>query len=307
MTSRTGARTLVIGGGGLLGRSVAASTSGHPPAAPIRWADPVAAREDLATAVAGLAGMDEPLHIAWCAGSGIVGSDAELMKQETALLEVFLDELARRQIPVEALFFASSAGAVYAGTRQPVLNEESATAVTSPYGEWKLLQEELVAQWGASRATPTVIGRISNLYGPGQNFRKPQGLLSRLVRASLLRQPLTIYVDLDTRRDYIYAPDAGRVVAHALETAAVARPPVPIRIIASGRSVTVGELVSELGRIRKRRVPVVYARNALTEVQPRSLVFSSLYGDPVRRSPLTEGLGAVVADQIALLQAGQLG
>lgn len=79
-----------------------------------------------------------------------------------------------------------------------------------------------------------------------------------------------------------------------------------VRILAAERSTTIGEVVHELERIRKRRILAVYARSALSGLQPRSLAFSSLYPDAVQRTPLTVGLSALVQHQFRLLQAGRL-
>jgi len=48
-----------------------------------------------------------------------------------------------------------------------------------------------------------MVGRMSNLYGPGQNLKKVQGLISQMCLRVLTRQPLVLYVPLDTIRDYL--------------------------------------------------------------------------------------------------------
>ena len=82
----------------------------------------------------------------------------------------------------------------------------------SAYGESKLEQERIVRAWSAATGVPAAIGRFSNLYGPGQDLTKPQGIISRLVRASLRGEPLLVFVPLDTVRDYLFAADAARRV-----------------------------------------------------------------------------------------------
>lgn len=306
MPMTTEPRTLVVGAGGLLGRNVLAATDGLRPVPAIRWTDPDAVRSDLRDVVSAVSKDGRPVRVAWCAGIGVVGSAAEVMDQEAGVFARFLDELTRQSAPVSSFFLASSAGAVYARTPRPVIDESCAVAANSAYGDGTLRKEQSVTAWAREHRVPTLIGRISNLYGAGHNLNKPQGLISRLVRSSLLREPLPIYVALDTRRDYLYAPDAGRIIGHALAEIEAGVPAVVTRIIASGRSTTVAELLNELGRIRKRRVPAVHARNPLTDLQPRTLAFASIHPDPVRRTPLTVGLSAVVADQLAQLQAGKL-
>lgn len=306
--------TLVIGSGGLLGGEVLRVTSGRPAPRPIRWTDLDLARRDLDAAADAaadaVAWASRPLRVAWCAGAGVVGSTEQDLAAENTLVQHFLDALTSRRVPVAGLFLASSAGGVYAGADDQIITEETPPAPSSAYGHGKLRQEQTALAWSAATGTPVVVGRISNLYGAGQNLRKQQGLLSVLVRASLLRLPTRIYVDLDTRRDYLYATDAAHLVRTALDdlvrTASESGTGQQVRILASERSATIGEVVHELERIRKRRILAVYARSALSGLQPRSLAFSSLYPDAVQRTPLTVGLGALVQHQFRLLQAGRL-
>ena len=54
-----------------------------------------------------------------------------------------------------------------------------------------------------------VLGRLANVYGPGQTLGKPQGLLSQLCLADATGRPLPVFVSMDTIRDYLYAGDAA--------------------------------------------------------------------------------------------------
>lgn len=297
--------TFVIGAGGLLGSNVRAATNGTAPRVPIRWHTPALAGQDLRDLADHISARPTPSRVAWCAGAGFVGATADSLEDEHELFSTFLEHLAPSA--VEAMFVASSAGGVYAANDGPALNEESPVAPKTPYGEWKLRQEATARAWAEAAQVTTVLGRIANLYGPGQNLMKMQGLTSHLVRAMLLRQPIPIFAPLDTRRDYIFGADAGRLISRLLdESAAASEPTVRTRIIASGRSVTIAELIGSLHTLRRQRVPAVFVRNAMTDLQPRSLTFASLYPDPLPRTPLAAGLGAVIREQQRLLGAGLL-
>ena len=126
----------------------------------------------------------------WCAGAGVVGTPAAEMAAETETWERFLARLgsvlestppaSRRPLSV---FFASSAGGIYAGSSAVRLTELSPTHPLSPYGEEKLRQERALVQWAASHIeVSTLVARISNLYGPGQKSSKPQGHSPRFAR-----------------------------------------------------------------------------------------------------------------------------
>src|SRR5205085_1105739 len=113
----------------------------------------------------------------------------------------------------------------------------------TPYGVAKLAMEAAVGRFAADTGTPTVVGRIGNLYGPGQNLAKPQGLVSQVCRTHLTGQPLLLYVPLDTMRDYIYVRDCADVIAAALgsvreRVAGNVGGPVVTKILASGQSTT---------------------------------------------------------------------
>ena len=127
--------------------------------------------------------------------------------------------------PGGALFFASSAGGVYAGATGSPFTEETAPVAISPYGHAKLRAEAAVDAFATRTGVPLLVGRLSNLYGPGQDLAKPQGLISQLCRAQLTRQPLSIYVSLDTRRDYLYVDDAAAMVVAGLDAVSSAGAP----------------------------------------------------------------------------------
>ena len=156
-----------------------------------------------------------------------------------------------------------------------------------------------------------MVGRLSNLYGPGQNLAKPQGLVSRLVRASLLSKPLTIFVPLDTSRDYLFTTDAAALVETMIARAVSELQPgeTRVKLVTSGRLTTIGTLVAELGRIRKKRPPIVFARNDTTALQPRVIAFRSVVWpelDAAPKATLAAGIDAVMRDQMGLLGSGAL-
>jgi len=302
---------LVVGRGGLLGAAVAARLGQPAGSTGVAWREPsraVAELEALARSLRASA-SGAPWWALWCAGTGFVGADPAPLRLETDYLQAFLDAV-RPSAAQGLVFLASSAGAVHAGDPHPV-RESSAPIPISDYGREKLRQEGLVRAWCAATGGRAVIGRLSNLYGPGQNLEKGQGIVSHLVRASLLAQPLTIYVPLDTSRDYLYVADAARLVVATLQRAEQELAPgaCAVKLLASGRLTTLASIVAELGRIRKQRPPLVFAPRPATPLQPRVLRFTSEVWpdlDAAPTTPLAEGLAAVVRDHTAALGQGQL-
>ena len=84
--------------------------------------------------------------------------------------------------------------------------------------------EAAVERLAEATGVRAVLGRLSNVYGPGQTLGKPQGLLSQLCLADATGRPLPVFVSMDTIRDYLYAGDAARMVVRSIALAAGSRP-----------------------------------------------------------------------------------
>jgi UDP-glucose 4-epimerase len=229
-------------------------------------------------------------------------------------LAVTLDALASATRPeAGTFFFASSAGAVYAGVDSPPYDEYSPVHPLSPYGEAKLAAERLVTQWSADCGASALIGRITNLYGPGQKLDKPQGIISQACRSHLTGRPSSIYVSLDTIRDYLFAPDCARLIAEGL-AALRERPPsgpsrVTTKILASQRAITIGAVLGELRRIFKGSTRIVVASSAHSTMQAKDLSVRSRVWpdlDHWTLTPLPVGVARTAADLLRRLQRGEL-
>ena len=321
----------VIGRGGLLGSHVAAALAeSHrvvewtPTGGPFHWADRDRVDVRFAESIAGFleaAGSHEAVAIFWCAGSGVVATPANEMAVETETWERFLarlgSELAQRPLlrrPL-SLVLASSAGGIYAGTRDAPLTEGSATLPLSPYGEAKLLQETALRRWTHTRPeVSTLVARIANLYGPGQRPDKPQGLISQMSRCLIHQRPLHIYVPFDTVRDFVFAEDAARALVRwsarlRREAESAGRSVHVLKICASERSATIASLVGLFRGLGKRRLRIVSGLHPLKGQHPQRQRFrSTVWSDEPRpdATSLLVGIHRVYRHQLALAQRGEL-
>ena len=202
------------------------------------------------------------------------------------------------------MFIASSAGGVYAGVGTPPFCESSPVAPLAPYGWNKLEQESLARRFSMDTETPLLIGRLSNLYGPGQKLSKGQGLITQVCLRMLNRQPLVLYVPLDTIRDYLFARDAGRLVADGLvrlrlETQQGVGESVVVKILASHQPATVSTVLAQLRWVLKRPVSVIIAASPNAARQARDLRLTSSVWPELDRHPVTtlsEGIRWVLTD-----------
>jgi len=309
--------TWVIGRGGLLGQSLEKALDPAAlwvPPEPIAWLAPSAGALDLHRQVAEFlrAAGDRQWSVAWCAGAGVTGSSQQTLQLELAALRETLDALGDASRGSDgAFFFASSAGGVYAGVGAPPYDESSPVRPLGAYGRAKLDAEALIAGWSQATGTPSLIGRIANLYGPGQNLAKAQGLISQICRSHLTGQPLSIYVSLDTLRDYLFAPDCADLVvdglARLLQEQSVTAPGVVTKILASQRAITIGAVLGEMRRIFKKPPRIVLGASPTAAMQARDLSLRSRVWPELDRRNLTPfpvGVAITAADLLRRLQVG---
>ncbi|MDJ0394271.1 NAD(P)-dependent oxidoreductase [Rhodococcus sp. G-MC3] len=300
----------VVGGGGLLGRAVTTELlrRGHDlVSVNVPWLDESAARIVITDHIAALATMSStPVNVVWCAGAGVNGTPRASFDRENALFAHALAELERHALSL-TVFHASSAGGVYAGTPNAPHDETSETSPLGDYGAAKLRAEDLVTEFGERTGSSVIVGRFANLYGPGQNLSKPQGLISHLCRGYLLASPVSIYVPVDTLRDYLYVSDAAEMVADTLDVAAEKRAGPITKIYASGNAVTIGAILGACRSVFRRRPLVVQAASPLSAMQGRDLRLRSVVWPEIdRRShrTLPAGISSTLESTRRALLAG---
>ncbi|MET0976397.1 MAG: NAD(P)-dependent oxidoreductase [Leifsonia sp.] len=315
----------VVGARGLLGRGLVERLQARPgwsvaAVAPLPWGDPtaftaaVASGLDQLAAAVSTGGAGDGWAVIWAAGAAVTNSPRERLDAELAQLDVALRELERaRERGLDpragAVFYASSAGGVYGGSEHPPFDENTTPRPLAPYGRFKLEAEELVRGFAERSGVPVLIGRIANLYGPGQSLDKMQGLISHLARAQLTPQPASIYVSLDTLRDYIYVLDCADLVIDCVaRVASSPGPAVVTKIIASGQSVTIADLLGYFRLISKGKPHAMLGSNAASALQAhdlrvRSIVWPDL--DVRQLMPLPAGIHATIEDLKLGMQAAR--
>ena len=303
----------VVGAGGLVGRHLVAalrSAGSEVTTSRVPWADEEATvatlAEDLARFTRVRAGR--PWLIAWCAGAGVVGTGADALAAEQRVFVRFGallgDGLGTEEDGVVLL--ASSAGGLYAGSAGPPFTEATQPVPLVAYGRTKLAMEDALSAAVAGTGARAVLGRLANVYGPGQTLGKPQGLLSQLCLSDATTRPLPVFVSLDTIRDYVYVVDLARMLRCCVDLARAEPPGTSVvKVLASGRPVTVGHLVSEARRVfhRPLRTVTVPARpGQVLDLRLGSVRWPEV--DTLAATPLAAGLAATAADVRARVVSG---
>jgi UDP-glucose 4-epimerase len=292
----------VIGRHGLLGHSLelelAKTHSIWTPETRTNWQDQSSAvaslRQDCERFFQSI--KDADWSIAWCAGRSIVGSSNSEIDRESGLIETLFDaiKVCKPIGVVGKVFFASSAGGVYAGALNEVIDEDSQPKPIATYGFGKLAHEEIFINNSKQLQINCLIGRITNLYGPGQDMTKSQGLISQLCRSNLTKKPLNIFVPLQTARNYLYVDDAAAMIAEFMQH----DDELCIKIFASPQSTTVATLIRTSYEVFKRRPLISLGVNERTLMQPMGLHFNSKIKTEIDQrqfNSLSSGLAKTIA------------
>jgi UDP-glucose 4-epimerase len=220
-----GPQTLVIGCG-FIGSNVAIQLAGrgNPPVVLTRSrpADDIVAAIGEASLRVGDAGDPETLeealagirHVAFCAG-GLLPVDSEqnpeLNRQLTlAPVQAVLGALRKR--PDVALTYLSSGGTVYGEPQHlPVSEDDPATPVSS-YGKLHLACERSIEQARGDYGLRARILRCATVYGEHQRPDRGQGAIVTFLNRIENDEPIDLYGDGATIRDYIYVGDVARAL-----------------------------------------------------------------------------------------------
>jgi nucleoside-diphosphate-sugar epimerase len=164
---------------------------------------------------------------------------------------------AARQAGVRRVIFAASSAA-YGDTQALPKHEEMPPAPLSPYAVTKVAAEQYMRVFSSLYGVETLSLRYFNVFGPHQ---RPDGAyaaaIPRFLWAALHAEPLTIYGDGETTRDFCYVDNA--VSANLSAASCSERLFGQVVNIAGGRSVSLNALTAEIGNVLGRELEIVHA------------------------------------------------
>ena len=258
---------LVFGARGLIGRAVVENLSKNSSSQIIQTP-----RIDWSSELNTKLGVTQAIHewlkqpdcdeweMYWCAGvgrpqSGVAANEQECSAYQTALQQI--EQIMHHdQAQMTTAFFTSSAGGFYGPTGQGIATETTSTRPIEAYGRSKAALEQLTTELAQRTGVRTVIGRLSSIYGEHQDFRKRQGLIAHLAFSIAARQPITIFTNLATTRNYLDAATAGAVLVHYVQRSK--EPTSIVRNICAPYDTSVAELLSLTKQVSGRRVEIAY-------------------------------------------------
>jgi UDP-glucose 4-epimerase len=198
---------------------------------------------DPAAVNAAMQGVSHCLHLAAQVSVTASLQDPRASAERNILGFVTVLEAAR-MARVRRFVFASSA-AVYGDPATLPLTEDAAVKPLSPYGLEKLVNEHYADLYRRLYGFSSMGVRYFNVFGPRQDPKSPYaGVIALFAERIHAAQSLLVFGDGQQTRDFIFVDDVARANIAALTTEAVGACNV-----ATGRSISLLELVDTLGRL----------------------------------------------------------
>ena len=174
------------------------------------------------------------------------------------------------------LIFLSSGGTVYGMHDYQPVNEETLPHPINHYGNIKLCIENTMRSFNYQMHNKMLVVRISNPYGPGQDFTKGVGFIDATLKLALSGKPVVIWGDGQNIRDYIYIEDVCQMICSLLDYSG----PYDTFNISSGIGYSQNEVV-ELIRRQGLNPQIIYKEQRSVDIRKIILDNSVWMNQPI--------------------------
>jgi UDP-glucuronate 4-epimerase len=189
--------------------------------------------------------VDVIIHLA--AKAGVRPSIADpISYQQTNILgtQILLDFAVQQK--VKQFVFASSSSVYGINEKLPWKEEEQLMPI-SPYAMTKLAAEMAGHVYHKLHGIRFMALRFFTVYGPGQ---RPDLAIHKFIKAIVNEQPITVYGDGSTGRDYTFVDDIVQGIISAVE---YTRTPFQIINLGNHYSVSLKELITAIEKVTGKK------------------------------------------------------
>jgi UDP-glucose 4-epimerase len=161
---------------------------------------------------------------------------------------------------VKKIIYFSSGGAIYSPSINPI-KEISAQFPISSYGITKCAIENYFLLYSRLYNIETLIFRPSNPFGPRQMNFNQQGVISTFLKNIYLNEPITVFGDGNSIKDYIYIDDLIKMVYNITISGFCG-----IFNVGSGIGTSLNDLINKIRIITGFQPTVIYANKKSYDV-----------------------------------------
>lgn len=276
LLNSSGARSLIVGGGGFLGKNLAElllSEGQHvrvfervgydpgqfPSHHQIEWHFGDYSRADEISPA--LANIDTVYLFASTTTPKTSNDDYCHDIQSNLLATIsFLDTASN--CGVKKIIFPSSGGTVYGIPESTPISENHANNPICSYGINKLAIEKYLALFQRQNGLEYTILRIANPYGRYQPANSGQGVITTFLDKALRDEEIEIWGDGSVIRDYVYIDDVARALLLASKNDLEQR----VFNIGSGKGYSLNQLLAQIERLLGKTVKKRYLQGRLLDV-----------------------------------------
>lgn len=156
--------------------------------------------------------------IVWLAGASTPSSSAgrplaELDDNMRPLLELMEASVG---LTPKRMIFVSTGGAIYGDVRERNATETSHVEPKAYYSAGKAAAEAFLSAWAHEGKHSVTVLRPSNVYGPGQPYRRGFGIVPTMFHSAMTGEPVVIRGDGQAIRDYLYVSDLIDLIVNVL-------------------------------------------------------------------------------------------
>ena len=153
---------------------------------------------------------------------------------------------------IKKIIISSSAAVYGEGEKDIKLTEESKKNPISPYGESKVVMEEIIEKWKLNCNIDCVVLRFFNIYGVGQSFEYA-GVITKFIEKIKQEKPIEVFGDGLQTRDFISIEDVIISIIDSIEHNVNGT-----YNIASGKSITIKNLAEKMILLSNKKIKIQY-------------------------------------------------
>ena len=192
---------------------------------------------------------------------------------------------------VEKIVYFSSGGTVYGQPQEIPTPEDHQLKPISSYGAVKVAMEIYLNMYCHHHDKEYLVVRPANPYGPRQNYRGSQGVISIFMHHILNNKPLNIWGSGEIRKDYIYVEDLARATVSLMQSGVKNQ----VFNLGSGVGISLLEIVSLIEKVTGKLAILKKEKSLNTDIRHFILdctKFHSFVGEKPATTGLTDGVKA---------------
>lgn len=281
-------KILLIGGAGFIGTSITAMLRNEQYQIIIadtqvrieKYATPFADVEYIklewpcTKSIRNLAHIDTVVHLYWSTNPNTSMRNIAYDAQSNLIGTIdLLDTL--KTSGMKRFIFMSSGGTVYGNSTIPLIPETHPSQPISPYGITKTACESYVQLYALQNGFKGINVRLGNPYGPYQLQGTPTGVIANFIRKAEDNEPIHLYGDGQTIRDFIHVDDVARCIESMINHQTLSG----TYNLGSGIGHSVNDIIQLISDLSDRTLDVKYRECRRSDVRSVVLDVSKLKND----------------------------